>query len=146
MMADSGAGIYEKKVGSVLGMGTKAAYDTDLRDGALRDALTKAMVNMMKQLESQPWKGKIAKVAGNKLYINAGKKTGLKVGDRLDVYRVGEDIIDPDTHQKLGTTEDKIGQAIIQQNDLGDKADMSVAMTSSGMGFKQGDIVKFVSK
>ncbi len=146
MMADSGAGIYEKKVGSVLGMGTKAAYDTDLRDGALRDALTKAMVNMMKQLESQPWKGKIAKVAGNKLYINAGKKTGLKVGDRLDVYRVGEDIIDPDTHQKLGTTEDKIGQAIIQQNDLGDKADMSVAMTSSGMGFKQGDIVKFVGK
>ncbi len=146
MMADSGAGIYEKKVGSVLGMGTKAAYDTDLRDGALRDALTKAMVNMMKQLESQPWKGKIAKVAGNKLYINAGRKTGLKVGDRLDVYRVGEDIIDPDTHQKLGTTEDKIGQAIIQQNDLGDKADMSVAMTSSGMGFKQGDIVKFVGK
>jgi curli biogenesis system outer membrane secretion channel CsgG len=146
MMADSGAGIYEKKVGSVLGMGTKAAYDTDLRDGALRDALTKAMVNMMKQLESQPWKGKIAKVAGTKLYINAGKKTGLKVGDRLDVYRVGEDIIDPDTHQKLGTTEDKIGQAIIQQNDLGDKADMSVAMTSSGMGFKQGDIVKFVGK
>ncbi len=146
MMADSGAGIYEKKVGSVLGMGTKAAYDTDLRDGALRDALTKAMVNMMKQLESQPWKGKIAKVTGNKLYINAGKKTGLKVGDRLDIFRVGEDIIDPDTHQKLGTTEDKIGQAIIQQNDLGDKADMSVAMTSSGMGFKQGDIVKFVGK
>jgi curli biogenesis system outer membrane secretion channel CsgG len=146
LMADSGAGIYQKKVGSVLGMGTKAAYDTDLRDGALRDALTKAMVNMMKQLESQPWKGKIAKVAGNKLYINAGKKTGLKVGDRLDVYRVGEDIIDPDTHQKLGTTEDKVGQAIVQQNDLGDKADMSVAVTASGMGFKQGDTVKFVGK
>jgi len=143
-MADSGAGIYQKKVGALLGMGTKAAYDTDLRDGALRDALTKAMVNMMKQLESQPWKGKIAKVSGNKLYINAGKKTGLKIGDKLDVYRVGEDIIDPDTHQKLGTTEDKVGQAIVQRNDLGDKADMSVAVTTSGAGFKQGDTVKFV--
>jgi curli biogenesis system outer membrane secretion channel CsgG len=146
ILADSGAGIYEKKVTTVLGAGGKASYDTDLRDGALRDALTKAMVNMMKQLESQPWKGKIAKVAGNKLYINAGKKTGLKVGDKLDVYRVGEDIIDPDTHVKLGTTEDKVGQAIIQQNDLGDKADMSVAVTTSGMGFKQGDVVKFVGK
>jgi curli biogenesis system outer membrane secretion channel CsgG len=146
ILADSGAGIYEKKAGSVLGMGTKAAYDTDLRDGALRDALTKAMVNMMKQLESQPWKGKIAKVAGNKLYINAGKKTGLQVGDKLDVYRVGEDIIDPDTHVKLGASEDKVGQAIIQQNDLGDKADMSVALTTSGMGFKQGDVVKFLGK
>jgi curli biogenesis system outer membrane secretion channel CsgG len=146
LMADSGEGVYEKKVGSVLGMGTKAAYDTDLRDGALRDALTKAMVNMMKQLESQPWKGKIAKVSGNKVYINAGKKTGLKIGDRLDVYRVGEDIIDPDTHMKIGTTEDKVGQVLVQQNDIGDKADMSVAVTASGMGFKQGDIVKFVGK
>jgi curli biogenesis system outer membrane secretion channel CsgG len=146
LLADSGAGIYEKKAGSVLGMGTKAAYDTDLRDGALRDALTKAMVNMMKQLESQPWKGKIAKVAGNKLYINAGKKTGLQVGDKLDVYRVGEDIIDPDTHVKLGASEDRVGQAIIQQNDLGDKADMSVALTTSGVGFKQGDVVKFLGK
>jgi curli biogenesis system outer membrane secretion channel CsgG len=146
LLADSGAGIYEKSAGSVLGMGTKASYDTDLRDGALRDALTKAMVNMMKQLESQPWKGKIAKVTGNKLYINAGKKTGLQVGDKLDIYRVGEDIIDPDTHVKLGTTEDRVGQAIVQQNDLGDKADMSVAVTTSGMEFKQGDVVKFVGK
>jgi curli biogenesis system outer membrane secretion channel CsgG len=146
LLADSGAGIYEKVTGGALGLGAKSGYDTDLRDGALRDALTKAMVNMMKQLESQPWKGKIAKVAGNKLYINAGRKTGLKIGDRLDVYRVGEAIIDPDTHQKLGTTEDKVGQAIVQQNDLGDKADMSVAITTSGMGFKQGDAVKFVGK
>jgi len=144
LMADSGAGEYRKKVMTVLGAGSKASYDTDLRDGALRDALTKAMVNMMQQLESQPWKGKIAKVAGNKLYINAGRKTGLKVGDKLDVYRVGEDIIDPDTKIKLGTTEDKVGQVIIQRNDLGDKADMSEAVTTSGVGFKQGDVVKFI--
>jgi curli biogenesis system outer membrane secretion channel CsgG len=144
LLADSGAGIYEKKSTTMLGGGGTASYDTDLRDGALRDALTKAMVNMMQQLESQPWKGKIAKVSGNQLYINAGKKTGLMVGDKLDVYRVGEDIIDPDTHQKLGTTEDRVGQAIIQRNDLGDMADMSLAITSSGTGFKQGDIVKFV--
>jgi curli biogenesis system outer membrane secretion channel CsgG len=146
LLADSGAGIYEKKVTTVLGAGGKASYDTDLRDGALRDALTKAMVNMMKQLENEPWKGKIAKVAGNKLYINAGRRTGLKVGDKLDVYRVGEAIIDPDTHMKLGTTEDRVGQAIVQRNDLGDKADMSIAITTSGMGFKQGDVVKFVGK
>ncbi len=146
LMADSGAGIYNKSTGGALGLGAKGGYDPDLRDGALRDALTKAMVNMMKQLESQPWKGKIAKVAGNRVYINAGKKTGLKIGDRLDVYRTGEDIIDPDTHLKLGTTEDKVGQVLIQQNDIGDKADMSVAVTTSGMGFKQGDVVKFVGK
>jgi curli biogenesis system outer membrane secretion channel CsgG len=146
LMADSGAGIYEKSVTRTLGMGGKAGYDPDLRDGALRDALTKAMVNMQKQLESSPWKGKIMKVAGDKVYINAGKKTGLKVGDKLDVFRIGEDLIDPDTKIKLGTTEDKIGQVIIQQNDIGDKGDVSIAIRTSGTGFNKGDLVKFVGK
>jgi hypothetical protein len=39
-----------------------------------------------------------------------------------------------------------VGQVLVQQNDIGDKQDMSVAVTTSGMGFKQGDIVKFVAK
>lgn len=146
LLADSGAGIYEKKVTAVHGAGSQASYEADLRDGALRDALTKAMVKIMNRLESQPWECKIAKVSGLQLYINAGEKTGLKVGDKLDVYRMGEDIIDPDTHIKLGTIEDRVGRVIIQRNNLGDKMDMSIAITISGSGFKQGDIVKFIGQ
>jgi len=142
LLADSGAGIYEKSAGSVLGMGTKAAYDTDLRDGALRDALTKAMVNMMKQLGKRKWNGRVAQVDGSNLYINAGQKSGLNVGEKLDVFRPGKEIIDPVTKQKLGTTESKIGQAMVQQNDIGDQADLSIAVPTSGTGFKPGDIVK----
>jgi len=145
LMADSGAGIYEKKVTTVLGAGGKASYDPDLRDGALRDALSTAMVNMMKSLGKRKWNGRVAQVEGNSLYINAGQKSGLNVGDKIDVFRPGKDIIDPVTKQKLGTTENKIGQAIIQQNDLGDQADLSIATPMSGMGFKPGDIVKLSS-
>jgi curli biogenesis system outer membrane secretion channel CsgG len=146
LLADSGAGIYEKSVGSVLGMGTKAAYDPDLRDGALRDALTKAMVNMMKQLGKRKWNGRVAQVDGNNLYINAGQKSGLNVGEKLDVFRPGKEIIDPVTKQNLGSTENKIGQALVQQNDLGDQADLSIAVPTSGTGFKPGDIVKISGK
>jgi len=146
LMADSGAGIYEKKVTTVLGAGGKASYDTDLRDGALRDALSKAMVNMMKQLGKRRWSGRVAKVSGKSLYINAGQRTGLNIGDKLDVFRRGEEIIDPDTKQKLGTTEDLIGNAIVIKNDLGDQADLSVANPTSGAGFRNGDIVKLSSK
>jgi curli biogenesis system outer membrane secretion channel CsgG len=142
LMADSGAGIYEKKVTTVLGAGSKAGYDSDLRDGALRDALNKAMVNMMKSLGRRKWNGRIAQVDGSSLYINAGQKSGLNVGDKIDVFRPGKEIIDPQTKQKLGTTENRIGQAIVQQNDLGDQADLSIATPTSGMGFKAGDIVK----
>lgn len=146
LLADSGAGIYEKKATTVLGMGSKGTYDTDLRDGALRDALTKAMVNMMKQLGNRKWSGRVAKVSGKTLYINAGQKSGLNVGDKLDVYRAGEEIIDPDTKQRLGTTEDLIGGVVVIRNDLGDQMDLSIAQPTSGIGFKSGDIVKLGTK
>ena len=142
LMADSGAGIYEKSTGGALGMGSKAGYDSDLRDGALRDALTKAMVNMTKQLGKRKWNGRIAQVDGNNLYVNAGQKSGLNVGDKLDVFRPGKDIIDPVTHVKLGSTENMVGKALIIKNDIGDQADLSIANSTSGSGFKPGDIVK----
>ena len=142
LMADSGAGIYRKKVTTVLGAGSKASYDSDLRDGALRDALAKAMVNMMQKLGSRKWSGRIAQVDGDNLYINAGQKSGLNTGVKLDVFRAGKAIIDPVTKVKLGATERKIGEVIVQQNDLGDQADLSIAVPSSGAGFEPGDIVK----
>ncbi len=146
LMADSGAGIYTKSISRVLGMGSKAGYDPDLRDGALRDALTKAMVNMMKKLSSRKWNGRVAQVDGRSLYINAGQKSGLNVGDKLKVFRPGKAIIDPVTKVKLGTTENLIGEAIVQQNDIGDAMDLSIAEPTSGTGFAPGDIVKFSGK
>jgi hypothetical protein len=127
-------------------MGSKAGYDPDLRDGALRDALTKAMVNMMQKLGTKKWSGRIAQVDGENLYINAGQKSGLNIGDKLKVFRPGKDIIDPQTRVKLGTTENLIGEAIVQQNDIGDQADLSIATPTSGTGFKPGDIVKLSGK
>lgn len=146
LLADSGAGIYEKSVGGALGLGGRASYDSDLRDGALRDALTKAMVNMMKQLGKRKWNGRVAQVDGGNLYINAGQKSGLNVGDKLDVFRPGKDIIDPVTRVKLGATENLIGKALVIKNDLGDQGDLSIATPTSGAGFKNGDIVKLSGK
>jgi hypothetical protein len=102
------------------------------------------MVNMQKQLGKRKWQGRIAQIEGRDLYINAGEKSGLKVGTKLDVYRAGKAIIDPVTKMKKGTTETKIGQALVTKNDLGDDADLSIATASSGAGFKEGDIVKIV--
>jgi hypothetical protein len=145
-MADSGAGIYEKRATTVLGAGARSTYDPDLRDGALRDALAKAMVNMMEKLETRKWSGRIAQVDGDNLYINAGQRSGLNVGVKLDVYRPGKEIIDPVTKMKLGTTENLIGQALVVRNDLGDQMDLSIATPATGSGFKTGDIVRMSGK
>ncbi len=139
LLADSGAGIYEKSTSAVLGMGSKTTYDTTLRDGALRDALTKATLNIVKRMEKRKWSGRIASVKGSQIYVNAGQKSGINVGDKLMVYRPGDDIIDPVTKVKIGTEESFIGEITILQNDLG-TGDLSLAR--GGAQFKAGDIVK----
>ena len=138
--ADSGQGVYEKKTGGALGLGSKSSYDADLRDGALRDALTKAMVNMLDQFERQEWTGRIAKISGRTVYLNAGQKTGLRVGEVLQVQELGEEIIDPQTQVSLGRAPGNIKGEVMVTGFFG--KDGSVATTTSGTGFKTNDLVR----
>ena len=41
--------------------------------------------------------GKVIKVEGNRAWINLGSLSGIKVGDKFNVYTIGEALIDPDT-------------------------------------------------
>lgn len=140
LMADSGQGVYAKDTGGALGLGSKSTYDSDLRDGALRDALTKAMVNMLHRLEAKEWTGRIAKVSGKMVYVNAGQKTGLQVGNVLLVQELGEDIIDPQTGVSLGKAPGNVKGEIIITGFFGN--DGSVATIRSGGGFRVNDLVK----
>ncbi len=141
MVADSGQGVYEKKTGGALGLGSKSSYDADLRDGALRDALTKAMVNMLPQFERQEWSGRIASIKGRTVYLNAGQKTGLKVGDLLMVQELGEEIIDPQTNVSLGRAPGSLKGELMVTGFFG--SDGSVAIIKSGAGFRPNDLVKY---
>jgi curli biogenesis system outer membrane secretion channel CsgG len=141
MVADSGQGVYEKKTGGALGLGSKSSYDADLRDGALRDALTKAMVNMLPQFERQEWSGRIASIKGRTVYLNAGQKTGLKVGDLLIVQELGEEIIDPQTNVSLGRAPGSVKGEVMVTGFFGN--DGSVATIKSGAGFNTNDLVKY---
>jgi hypothetical protein len=55
--------------------------------------------------------GKVIKVDGDRAWINLGTAAGLKVGDRFQVFAVGEALIDPDTGANLGATEEQTGSA-----------------------------------
>ncbi len=139
IMADSGQGVYAKKTGGALGLGSKSSYDTNLRDGALRDALTKAMVNMLDQLEMTEWTGRIAQVTGTSVVINAGKKEGLRTGDILVVQELGQEVIDPQTHMSLGRAFGRLKGELMITSVM---QKMSMATVRSGTGFKRNDIVK----
>jgi len=53
--------------------------------------------------------GKIARISQSVVYLTLGEKSGIAVKNRLNVYRVKEEIRDPDTNKLLGTERSKVG-------------------------------------
>jgi curli biogenesis system outer membrane secretion channel CsgG len=83
--------------------------------------------------------GKIAKADGGTLYVNAGSEAGIQEGDEFQVYRVGEQIKDPDTGEVLGANEVKVGRVKITSV-KGPR--LSIATSVSGSGFRAGDTLR----
>ncbi len=83
--------------------------------------------------------GKIAKADGGMLYVNVGSEGGVKEGDEFSVYRVGEQIKDPDTGEVLGANETRVGRVKITSV-KGPR--LSTAAAVSGSGFRAGDTLK----
>ncbi len=61
-----------------------------------------------------PWNAQIAKVRGGQVYVGAGFNANLRAGDRLDVYRVVDRVVDPRTYEVLGSEEQLIGTVTLQ--------------------------------
>ena len=82
--------------------------------------------------------GLIADTTGGIIVINVGSRSGIHVGDKLLVTRVGRVINDPATGKPLRTIEEPVGQLQITSVDEG-----SAVGTFTGAGqAKVGDVVK----
>lgn len=141
LVAESGMGEYRKKTGTVIGMGSKTTADMSLREGALRDAMTKAMSRMVVKLNTMPFKGRVLAVDGATVVVRAGTRSRLEPGAVFDVYRPGQDLVDPDTGRVIGKREKKIGELILKEHQS-DR--ISETEAKSGAGFAAGDVIKSV--
>ncbi len=56
---------------------------------------------------------KIAAVDGNEVTLNRGQGAGIRVGQSYQVYKVGQAVIDPDTHEVLGRSEKLVGTVLV---------------------------------
>jgi len=84
------------------------------------------------------YSGLIADVSGNTLILNVGKKSGVSVGDTIEITRAGRTILDPQTKKVLRTITDKVGTARITEVDDGS----STATTIDNAAVQVGDQVK----
>ncbi len=58
---------------------------------------------------------KIIKIVGNQVFLNRGSGAFFRVGDIMKVYNLGEELIDPDTQESLGSTEMEVGRIKITE-------------------------------
>jgi hypothetical protein len=76
------------------------------QDKALSNAINVSLQGVsdgiIRGLAGLEWSTSVATVEGDKLYLNAGKSTGLKVGDELEIYNPGRQVKNPTTGVSLG--------------------------------------------
>lgn len=144
IFADSGTGIYEESSTQVLGIGGATGYDETLEGKAFRAAVAKFIDNLVQRMAAMEWTGKVAAVDGNEVTINAGRKTGLAIGDRLRVFGEGREVIDPDTKVSLGRRPGREKGEIVVSEFFGE--DAAICRTASGSGFTVNDIVKMAQQ
>ena len=81
---------------------------------ASRHALTDAVNGLLKTMPVIRWSARIVDVRNGVVYLGATERDGMKPGVELEVYEIGEPLIDPSTGQSLGSPEKFLGTIKIE--------------------------------
>lgn len=95
--AEFGEADARKESNQVLGFGASAGYDATLTDKALNGAITKLTGNILKTLKGRPWQAPILDIQEGQVFVGAGPRANLKVGQTLAVMKPGKKIKNPST-------------------------------------------------
>jgi curli biogenesis system outer membrane secretion channel CsgG len=139
LYADSGNGEGTSTKREVIGLGGRGGYDETLEGDALRAAISQLALNIESQINQRPWSCRVADYDGSTIYINAGKMSGVEVGQKLVVFKLGREIKDPTTGLVIGRTEQRLGEAKVTDY-FGD--DGATAELTSGQAPAAGDMAK----
>ncbi len=79
---------------------------------AAQDVINQAAAMIAKKMEEFPFEGSVIKVSeSGQIVINRGSEFGVEVGQELVMVTAGEELVDPDSGELLGTEEgETIGQ------------------------------------
>jgi curli biogenesis system outer membrane secretion channel CsgG len=152
----SGKGESQRSGTSLLGAGgssgTAAGGALDMKSSnfaatILGEAVSQSISQLASQLDQNATRlptvkinvqGLVADATGGTLIINVGTRSGVKVGDRLQVTRKVREIKDPATGKVLRSVEDQLGVVTITEAD----EQSSVGVYAGASPAKVGDVVK----
>lgn len=115
-------------------------YKRQLLRYSVKVAVRRFIPKLAKLGAKLDWTGRVAKIIGNKIYINAGKRSGIHTGDVLKVLTEGQEIFDPESGALLGVSKGEVKGTLEIIDYFG--PDGTVAILHSGGSVTEGDFVQ----
>ncbi len=116
------------------------AYRQELLRYSVKVAVRKFVPRVTKVGSRLDWMGRVAKIIGTRIYINAGRTSGINIGDILKVITEGQEIFDPESGAMIGTSQGEVKGTLEVVDYFGQ--DGAVCTLHSGGSVTEGDFVQ----
>ncbi|MBL7664962.1 MAG: hypothetical protein JNM93_07490 [Bacteriovoracaceae bacterium] len=115
-------------------------YRQDILRYSVRVAVRRFISKVVEVGDKMDWTGRVAKILSNKIYLNAGRESGINIGDILKVITEGTEIYDPETGALIGMSKGHVKGTLEVVDFFG--PDGAIAILHSGGTVTEGDFVQ----
>ncbi len=119
---------------------SKLAERQELLRYSMRVAVRRIIPKLIQIGEKLDWTGRVAKIIGTKIYVNAGRDSGINIGDILKIVTEGQEIFDPETGAMIGISKGEVKGTLEVVDYFG--ADGAVTVLHSGGQVTEGDFIQ----
>jgi curli biogenesis system outer membrane secretion channel CsgG len=131
VLSETGKGKAERVYEKVLGIGESGGYDESLEPKAFRKAVINLTEQIVNELDRYPWICDVVKISDSEIFIDAGRKSNISIGDKLDIYKKGEPVKNL-SGKTLGYKEVYVGNGIVKEF-IGDDGAVLLATNSDNL-------------
>ena len=114
--------------------------NAELSELLIKDAFLDFRGKLLDSLKFITWEGRIAALHGDRIYLNVGQISGVRVGDILKVVEDGNEIYDTELGYHVGKVGGKAKGTLEIVGFFGQ--DGAVSVIHSGAGFKENDRIE----
>ena len=116
------------------------SYRQELLRYSVKVAVRKIVPKVISMGSRLDWMGRVAKIIGTRIYINAGRSSGINLGDILKVITEGQEIYDPESGAMIGMSQGETKGTLEVVDYFGE--DGAIAILHSGGSVTEGDFVQ----
>lgn len=116
------------------------AYRQELLRYSVKVAVRKLVPKVVKIGSRLDWMGRVAKIIGTRIYLNAGRNSGLNLGDIMKVITEGQEIYDPESGAMIGMSQGEVKGTLEVVDYFG--TDGAICILHSGGSVTEGDFVQ----